>query len=323
MVQQINDPGAGNNDVSRVLVADNPHIAALLSFGRLEIESNFAFQHYLQYLGELALLQSNVPFAELGISKRREQSQPALYVPTGQSFELVQDRYLIRNQRLTPAGSFALLKLSGVMTAEDQLSTRGARSLVDDLRAAYANTNIAGIIMETNSGGGEGIAMDMLVSALSERNKPAIGFAHVAASAAYGTLAAMDEIIAASPESIFGSIGAVLTINLKALEQFKAEYMQFYGENAPNKNREMRAAFDGDFGPIKEVVNKYTDVFQNRVASQRPLTGDKKFQRETLSGDVFNARESKQRGLIDGVGNMSYALTRAQVWAKKYSKQTA
>jgi len=288
----------------------------------MEIEFNFGIQSLAKYYSDLSLLDAGVPFAELGISKRRESGQPAMLVPSGASFELVQDRGLLRNERLTPPGSIALLRLSGVMTAEDQMSTRGIQSIVGDLRAAYANKNVSAIVMEINSGGGEGIAKDMLVSGLSERNKPVISFGHFVASAAYGAAAATDEIIAASAESSFGSIGAVVTIDKQVLEHFKENYMSFYGDNAPLKNKEFRAAIDGNFDPIKAVANKYTDAFQSEVAGMRPLTGDKSFQRETLSGDMFNAKDARRRGLIDGIGNMSLVMSRVDVWIKKYQKQS-
>lgn len=299
----------------------NARIAQLLSFGTsLEIEPNFGIQQYFRYLDDLALLNAGVPFAELGISKRRAESEPAVFMPHNGSFELVTDRGLLKNERLTVPGSVALIRLNGVMTANDQLSTRGMQSVSGDLRAAYANKNISAIIMEINSGGGEGIAKDMLVGALSERNKPVLSFGHFAASAAYGAAAATDEIIAAAAESMFGSIGAVVTIDQTVLHDFRERYLSFYGENAPMKNKEFRAAVNGDFGPLQTAANKYTDAFQSEVARMRPLTGDKSFQRETLSGDIFNAKESRRRGLVDGVGNLSYVLTRTDVWVKKYAK---
>lgn len=304
-------------------VADNPRIAQLLSFGTvLEMESNFGIQQYFRYLDDLALLNAGVPFAELGISKRRAESEPAVLMPQQNgSFELVTDRGLLKNDRLTVPGSVALIRLNGVMTSNDQLSTRGVQSLAGDLRAAYGNKNIAAVIMEINSGGGEGLAKDMLVSALSERPKPVLSFGHFAASAAYGAAAATDEIIAAASESMFGSVGAVITLDQEVLQEFRQRYLTFYGENAPKKSHEFRAAVNGDFGPIQTAANKYTDAFQSEVAKLRPLSGDKSFQRETLSGDIFNAKESRRRGLIDGVGNLSYVLTRTNVWVKKYAKQ--
>lgn len=300
----------------------NPRIAQLLAFGSvLEIEPNFGMQQYFRYLDDLALLNAGVPFAELGISKRRAESEPAVFMPHNGSFELVTDRGLLKNERLTVPGSVALIRLNGVMTANDQLSTRGMQSVSGDLRAAFGNKNIAGIIMEINSGGGEGLAKDMLVSTLSERNKPVLSFGHFAASAAYGAAAATDEIIAAAAESMFGSVGAVVTLDQEVLQDYRERYLTFYGENAPNKNREFRAAVNGDFAPIQTAANKYTDAFQSDIARMRALTGDKSFQRETLSGDIFNAKESRKRGLIDGVGNLSYVLTRTEVWVKKYAKQ--
>ena len=302
----------------------NRAVQMLLAFGStMEIESTFGLSQLHQYLNELQLLQMNVPFAELGIGKRREASQPAVLINTGNSYQLVSDRGLIKNERLTPPGSIALMRLNGVMTTEDQLSTRGIQTFAGDMRDAYANKNIAAVGIEMNSGGGQSTAKDMMVSVLSERNKPVLSFVHYAASAAYGTAAATDEIIAASPESQVGSVGAVITLDKVLLEEIKNNFIQIFGDNAPDKSEEFRAALEGDFSKMQALANNYTDAFQAEVAKFRPLTGDAAYQRKTLQGGMFSSKEAKKRGLIDGVGNMDYVINRAEKWVKIYNKAKA
>lgn len=293
--------------------------AKIASMGELCIEFQWGFRALSGYLHELEAVASGIPYASLGISDRRHSRMAvAVIAPTGQT---ITDPYILRNERLTPPGSVAVLQLSGVMTAEGDVSTPGAQGLAASLRQAYANANVDAVVLETNSGGGEATAMQILVGAVSERNKPVIGFGYMAASGAYGTLAATDEIVGASQMATFGSVGAVFTLDKEFLQYFKDSYLQIYGDNAPLKNEEFRAALEGDFGPFKSLANKATDQFQAQVASQRNLTGGEAYRKTTLSGRMFDAAEAKRRGLIDGVGTLAYAVRRAESWAGMYKSK--
>lgn len=290
----------------------------LSGYSDMCIEAGFGIRAMGAYLHELDLLSSGAPYSSLGIGQRRHAAQSVTVYGAGQT---ITDPYILRNERLTPSGSIAVLQLSGVMTAEGDLSTPGAGALANTLRDAYANSNVDAIVLNTNSGGGEVTAMQMLVGALQERNKPVIGYGHMAASAAYGTLAATDEIIGASTMSQFGSIGAVITLDKEFLQYFKEAFTQLYGENAPNKNEEFRAALEGDFGPFQSLANKATNDFQKQVSGMRPLTGGEAYLKNTLSGRMFDAAEAKRRGLIDGVGTLQYAVKRAEQWAMQYKQK--
>ena len=293
--------------------------AKIRSMGDLCIDFQWGFRALNGYVHELESVAYGVPYASLGIAERRHSRMAvAVIAPSGQT---ITDPYILRNERLTPPGSVAVLQLSGVMMSDGDLSTPGVQSLAASLRHAYANANVDAVVIETNSGGGEATAMQILVGAVSERNKPVIGFGHFAASAAYGTLAATDEIVAASTMAQFGSVGAVITLDKDFLREFGESYLQIYGDNAPEKNAEFRAALEGDFGPFKALANKSTDQFQAQVAAMRSLTGGDAYRKATLSGRMFDAAEAKRRGLIDGVGTLAYAVKRAEAWAGMYKSK--
>lgn len=293
--------------------------AKIASMGELCIDFQWGVRALSGYVHELDAVAAGIPYASLGISDRRHARMAVLVIsPTGQT---ITDPYILRNERLTPPGSVAVLQLSGVMTADGDASTPGAQGLASSLRQAYANDNVAAIVLETNSGGGEVTAMQILVGAVSERNKPVIGFGHMAASAAYGTLAATDEIVGSSQMAQFGSVGAVITLDKRFLQYFNESFLQIYGDNAPAKNEEFRAALEGDLAPFKSLANKATDQFQAQVAAQRNLTGAEAYRKTTLSGRMFDAAEAKRRGLIDGVGTLAYAVKRAEAWAGMYKSK--
>lgn len=312
--------GTQVQEIQEKLVSRNPAIEAILANSQLAIEYQFGLQCLNQYLTDLSLLSHGATYHDLGIEDRRRATHAAIITEQQGRAVLIEDRGLLRNQSLTPENSFAVIRIKGFMQAENSGGSggiRGMRGVADDLRLAYNNPNISGILLDINSGGGEIMAMEVLVDALSVRNKPVVSHTLFAASAAYGTAAATDEIISLSEGTRTGSIGAVISINKAALAEYSDQWMDVYGKNAPNKNREFRAMLNGDFGPLQTVVDEATDRFQAKVRSLRPLRGSEERIKDTLSGDTFTAAEAKRRGLVDGIGGLEYAVKRLQAHAKR------
>lgn len=311
----------GQENGQTLLKGRNPAIEAILANSELAIEYQFGLQCLNQYLADLAMLAHGAPYQALGISERRHASLPHVITEKGIT---ISDPKLIGNQNLTPPGSTAVIRITGFMQTESSggsSGVRGMRGVADDLRAAYANNNIRGILLEVNSGGGEVLSMEVITSALAARNKPVVAHTYFAASAAYGAAAATDEVIALSDMSKVGSIGAVISVNKVALKDYAEQYMDVYGTAAPNKNREFRAMLAGDFTPLQQVADEATDKFQAKVRGMRPLRGTDEKITDTLSGDVFSGVEAKRRGLIDGIGGLEYALKRLDAHVKEYARQ--
>lgn len=311
----------GNTNIQEA-VRRNPVIEAVLANGQLAIEFQAGMQYLNQYLSDLAMLSAGAPYSSLGISARRHLDVARVVnIDAAGKMSTFTDRGLIYNSSLTPANSYAIIPVIGFMQTEGSGgsgSPRGMRGFAADIRAAYANPNILGVLLDINSGGGEVMAMEVMNDALSVRNKPVVAHALLAASAAYGTAAGADEIIALSESTRVGSIGAVLTLNKIALQEYADQYLDIYGKNAPNKNREFRAMQAGDFSAIQSVVDDATDMFQAKVRKMRQLKGAESKIQETLSGDMYTSGEARKRGLIDGVGGIEYALKRLESWVKRY-----
>lgn len=312
--------GAQTTELNKELVRRNPAIEAILANSQLAIEYQFGMQCLNQYLTDLSLLAHGANYKDLGIEERRRATYSAIITQIEGRAVLVEDRGLLRNQSLTPENSIAVIRIKGFMKTESSGGSggvRGARGIAEDLRTAYNNPNISGILLDINSGGGEVTAMDVLIDALSTRNKPVVSHTLFAASAAYGTAAATDEIIALSVITRVGSIGAVISVNKIALQEHSDEILDLYGANAPNKNLEFRSALNGEFGPLQSVVNEATDRFQETVKGLRTLRGSEDRIKDTLSGHTFASIEARKRGLIDGVGGIEYAIKRLQAHIKR------
>ena len=201
----------------------------------LEINYEFGWQQMNAYTQDLMFLQAGGKFKDLGISERRKSALPSLIVPqSAESFTLVDNWDMMMGD--TPPGSIALLKLSGVMRTQSAISSPGIDRLSNDMRSAYNNSNIKGIIVDTYSGGGESSAGSVLKSVYSERNKPVVVFGHLVASAAFRASSGADEIVMSSMNAEVGSLGTMIPIDLKILNRIRETTTTFYGADGPNKN---------------------------------------------------------------------------------------
>lgn len=293
-------------------MAQNRNIDAFILSGRFEIDEAWGLEQLAEYLGELALLEAGVDFNNLGIGQRRHACTPAIICAGA-----LVDGASPADAASVPAGSIAHLKLRGVMRAEDGLSTRGVSSLVNDLRAAYANDRIEGIILEANTGGGESLAGSMLQSAIADAPKAVVVYAHFLASAGVRGTAPADEIIAGSEGAEVGSIGTMISLSKKFRDMYNAEVEDVYATKSPNKNAHFREYLRGNSKPLQQYIDRHNETFLEEMKKYRDLKGDVE---HTLSGAMFSAREAKRRGLIDGIGSWTYALSRLEANIKRRKK---
>lgn len=294
-------------------------VQAILGFSALAIEPIWGMSVLNKYLLQIDMASNGAKMSDLGLSEMREKSRMvSVLKPNG---SIITEKGLLGENDLIPQGSVALLRLDGFMQAQDDICSDGVQTLANNLRLAYGNPNIRSVVLETNSGGGEVAAMQIVTAALSEKNKPVIGWAHFAASAAYGAMAATDEIVASSQIAQLGSLGAVITLEKKFLKWYAENYLTIVGNNSPMKQGDFLEAVKGNLDPIQSTVNVYTDNFHNEVKANRMLNGNEKTVADTLSGKMFDANESKRRGLIDSIGNLNLAIKRADAWQEKYNQE--
>jgi ClpP class serine protease len=69
--------------------------------------------------------------------------------------------------------------------------------------------------------------------------------------------------------------------------------------------------------PLRQSINRSNDNFLKEVQQYRPLRGDVE---NTLSGELFYAKDAKSRGLVDGVGSFQYAVQRLSANVRRRAK---
>lgn len=276
----------------------------LLNSGEWHINIEWGLQQFYNYLHEVHLVSQGIPYSEMGIGERRANEKPAILNVEGSALITAAD---LSNSDETPPGSFAHLKLQGVMRSRGGMSHQGVDSLVNQIRMANSNPNIEGIILEVDTGGGESSAGDKLQAAVRGSDKPVVVWGHLVASAGIsGTLYAA-EIIASSKASQFGSIGTYVTTWKGFADWYNRNFQDFYADKSYNKNKTFRELLAGNTEPLKSEINKSNQMFLEEVKKARSLKGDID---NTLSGEMFYAHAARRRGLVDGIGSFNYAVKR-------------
>jgi protease IV len=133
-----------------------------------------------------------------------------VYTPTGESWELPSAESILPDYSKAPKGSLAIIPLKGAMTKEDTLCAYGCTSIAKFIRHAANHKNIAGIVLDIDSGGGAVNAIAPLVDAIehAKSKMPVVAYADTVASAAYYAAVYCDQIILANDISAqVGSVG--------------------------------------------------------------------------------------------------------------------
>lgn len=285
--------------------------------GEFEIELNWGLQQLAGYLQELDLLEKGAKFSELGIGKRREESQPRIYTLANGTPHIVSSPQALSMPEITPPGSYAILRLQGIMRSSSGASHTGVDELSDYFFSAFQNPNIAGVLLEVNSGGGESLAGSRLQSVIAESPKAVVVWAHFSASAAVRATVPADEIIASTDATQVGSIGTLISVDRRFASWYNTNIEDIYADKSTNKNKDFREFLKGNLDPLKANLNRANEQFLSEVSRYRQLNHDPE---HTLSGAMFTAKEAKRRGLIDSIGSFSYALSRLEANVKRRKK---
>jgi protease-4 len=251
------------------------------------------------WLAELAGLEGRRPFLDPGrIRYRRERWGPrpvvAVYHMSGQ--------VVLGRSARPPFGEIRM----------------GARTVAEDLRRLGRTWSVKAIVLRVDSGGGLGMAGDLIrraVLELKKTGKPVIvSMGRVAASAAYHFSAPAD-VIFAEPGTYTGSIGVLavrpdqagllarLRIHPETFE--RGRFMGLWTMVRPLTEEERRLAqawIDADYRRFLEDV-----------AEDRGMTPEEVH--EIAQGRVWTGRQALELGLVDELGGLYEAVEKAKEMA--------
>lgn len=205
--------------------------------------------------------------------------------------------FVTKFQNARTSGYLLHIPIVGMMTRYGQACAIGSEDIVNMIADANDNSEIKGIVLEADGPGGQASGTRELYMAAKNSKKPVYGYIKgMAASAHYYAIAGSRSIHAEGISSQIGSLGA-----LAILEQEKDEKKSYEVIRARGSEKKMLL---NSVEPITEeiragIVNNLTamrDLFIADVLVARPALTD-----NAQTGEVFNAKQAKKEGLIDGI----------------------
>jgi len=225
-----------------------------------------------------------------------------------------------------PSGSTAIIPIKGTLIKYGTMSTYGTEEIAAMMLDAGSHKNISSIVQDIDSGGGSVDAVAPILQATSkikkEFGKPVLASADLSASAAYWIASACDKIIANNDISAeFGSIGVMMSF-MDAIPYYEKQGYKFhciYAPESTHKNKAFELALEGSYEEIKtELLSPLARKFQESVESNRGGKLNKEVE-GILNGKMFFAKEAKEHGLIDEIGNLDMAVDMARDMAANYT----
>lgn len=272
--------------------------------------------HGLSYFSQFSEMSENIESIGNSMVKDllKEREKQGLKVLTNNGFVNPKDEKGIMD---IPNSTIAKIELNGAMRLNDSLSTKGIRSLSQEIQFAKYNDKIKGLLIEVTSGGGEAIAGSYLYDQLKSFGKPIVSAAYLAASAAYKAILPSNEIIGIGESSEFGSIGSFISIEKSLLEYIRENFQDIYSRRSPQKNKAIRELVENkDSSLLLDELDNSVLVFHSLVLKERDLNPESKKTKDALEGGMFFSKEAKSIGLIDQIGTTEFAIKRLYSYIK-------
>lgn len=225
-----------------------------------------------------------------------------------------------------------VLPLRGTMFRYDvACGPYGCETRAKWLRQADADPNILGVVLDVDSGGGQGSAMEVLVHQIAAMKKPVVTYVNhgMCASAAYGTAASTREIILSYKSDAVGSIGTLMAFpDLKKhyKEHWDLLMHEVYATLSTEKNGPIREAFladpdnpnDEHYQKLRtELLDPWNEQFIDHIQNNRPKV---KAKDGVFNGKLFLGDDAIRLGLADRYGTLADATERVRQLSKTGSK---
>lgn len=248
---------------------------------------------------------------ELGGDQKDERAA-ATQIPNRMGAAAYQVNYFSDLSRL-PEGSIAVLDIVGPVTKYGDLCSYGSVDHTQTIGRLAAHPNIAGIILNIDSPGGQVDGTSMLATAVKAagQRKPVIALVDdgIAASAAMWIASAAGELYVSQKTDMVGSIGVYSTIaDWYAYAQSQGlPVKDVYAPQSTDKNGSYRAAIQGNEEPLKKELAVIAEEFIQTIRTNR---GARLTSEEWTSGGMFYAPQAKKMGLIDGIKSFDQVIGR-------------
>ncbi|MFD2961326.1 MULTISPECIES: S49 family peptidase [Olivibacter] len=224
------------------------------------------------------------------------------------------DRY--RGFSEAPSGSIAKILLRGPVMHYGWCDD-GTNELNEQFNAAYNSPNIIGVLLDTDSPGGQVDGTESLAETIYTAPKPVVGFGNngYIASAALWIATACKELYVDGPLTMIGSKGVYQRLYdfREAFKMAGVDIIDVYARQSTDKNKVYIDALNKKTDALKDELDYINDKFTAVIKKHRngKLTSD-----DWLTGKLYYADEAHKIGLIDGYKTKAQAIERIRELSK-------
>jgi protease-4 len=190
----------------------------------------------------------------------------------------------------------------------------GGRTISKTIRALASDPAVAAIVVRVDSPGGEVMASDQIWRAVraARQRKPVIAsLGSVAASGGYYVASAASEIWAA-PSTVTGSIGIFYgKVDVEKLADYIGVNVEFFKRGRfAGSDTVWRPYTPEERALLAESIRSYYRLFLQRISESRGMSVEKID--AVGRGRVYSGERALEKGLIDHLGGLAAALSRAR-----------
>lgn len=219
--------------------------------------------------------------------------------------------------RISGPDSVALIHIEGVIASSSDgglLTAQTAatpETVIKQIREANKDNRVGAVLLRIDSPGGSAAASQEIYREVKRSKKPVVvSVGDLCASGGYYIASGAREIVA-SPGSLVGSIGVIMTfpnleelykkLGIKFVVITKGKYKDIGSETRPMTEEERKI--------LTEAATIVYDQFIDDVAKGRQMPREKVA--ELATGLFWPGSQAKQLGLVDQLGNYQDAVRRA------------
>jgi protease-4 len=186
----------------------------------------------------------------------------------------------------------------------------GSTTLAEALKRAREDPSVKAVVLRVDSGGGDGIASDIIWQAtvkLAEKKPFVVSMADIAGSGGY-YIAMAGERIFVDPLTITGSIGVVgmKPVLAPLYEKIDTTHETFKQGEHSDMFSTTRHLTDDEKEMAQDVMDWFYEKFVEKVAEGRHLSVERV--QELAQGRVYTGNQAVENGLADALGGLDAAI---------------